>query len=165
MTTRLPVDRMPGLLRQPHPDVPLGIYRHARTDARYLVAGGTFLATGEDQLVFVHYVSLRDGYSAHRTVEDFLEPVRDPATGDDTTRFVLLRQLPESAVHCALAMLLATNLHSRGLGAAFGKDLEHILILKGGGSWPTPGPRGGSDASDGSPSATPAGGTGTGPGS
>lgn len=73
--TRLPDDKMPGLLRQPHPDVPLGLYRHEKSGGQYLVVGGTFLATGEDQLVYVQYVSLDKGYSAHRTAEDFLELV------------------------------------------------------------------------------------------
>jgi hypothetical protein len=131
MTERLAIDQMPGLLRAPALRIPLGLYLHVKSGNIYVVVGGTFLATGEDQQVYVHYVSLRDGYSAHRTPEDFLMPVADPV-GGITPRFALVRSLAPNVVQRLLASLLLANLVGRGFGTAFGGILERILASTGG---------------------------------
>jgi hypothetical protein len=75
MGERLSNAAMPRMFRAPHPDVPLGFYVHTKTGGEYLVVGGTFAATPEEGEVMVHYVHRTQGYSAHRTVDDFKKTV------------------------------------------------------------------------------------------
>jgi hypothetical protein len=118
MPERLPVAEMPGLLRQPHPDIPLGIYIHVKSGDTYIVVGGTFLATGEDQAVFVHYVNHRDGYSSHRTPGDFLAPVPHPSAAALNPRFVLIRRLRPTEVCQVVTAVLMRNLRDSFLAEA-----------------------------------------------
>lgn len=60
------IEDMPRLGHAPHPDVPLGSYVNIKNKERYEVIGGTFLADGDDDLVFVLYQSVAHGYLAHR---------------------------------------------------------------------------------------------------
>jgi hypothetical protein len=87
MGERLSGAAMPRLFRAPHPDVPLGFYVHTKTGGEYLVVGGTFAATPEEGEVMVHYVHREQGYSAHRTVRDFLETVTIESEGGPAPRF------------------------------------------------------------------------------
>lgn len=66
---------MPRAGVAPDPRVPLGRYRHYK-GGEYLVTGGAFLATGEEDLVLVVYRSVAEGYQAVRTVADFTEMVQ-----------------------------------------------------------------------------------------
>jgi hypothetical protein len=111
MKERLPIDRMPGLLRQPDPSVPLGLYVHGKSGKSYVVVGGTFLATGDDQIIHVQYISVENGYSAHRTVADFLEP--QPLGGDTNMfepRFRFVQSLDGFHVFAILVRVMLHNL-------------------------------------------------------
>jgi hypothetical protein len=116
MADRIPEDRMPGLLRQPHPEVPLGWYRHHKSGKTYVVVGGVFRATGEDQIVEVHYINPTHGYSAHRTVADFLAPMRLPGEMADGPRFRLIQPSSFCQVLVFLLGVLLMNLQDQGLG-------------------------------------------------
>lgn len=82
---------MPRLLRAPFPDVPLGLYAHYK-EARYVCLGGGLRATGLDEEVLIayapHYPRHGQYYQAHRTREDWLEPVE--VGGETRPRFQLV---------------------------------------------------------------------------
>jgi hypothetical protein len=72
---RIAVADMPRHGLAPHPDVPLGLYRHYKMDV-YEVTGGALLATGDVEEILVIYRSVQDGYQAARTIQDFTEYLR-----------------------------------------------------------------------------------------
>jgi hypothetical protein len=67
---------MPRLGLAPHPDVPLGRYRHYK-GGEYEVIGGALMASDDSDEVFVLYRSIEHGYCAARTVADFTATVGD----------------------------------------------------------------------------------------
>jgi hypothetical protein len=77
---RCPED-MPRLGLAPHPDVPLGRYRHYK-GGEYEVIGGALMASDDSDEVFVLYRSIEHGYCAARTVSDFIG-----LSPDDRRRF------------------------------------------------------------------------------
>jgi hypothetical protein len=87
-TFRRRVTDMPRAGLAPHPDVPLGQYVHTKSARIYLVTGGVFLATGDEDTVLVVYESALDGYQAVRTVADFLAEVQ--VDGKQVRRFQYL---------------------------------------------------------------------------
>lgn len=67
---------LPRLGLAPHPDVPLGRYRHYK-GGEYEVIGGALMASDDSDEVFVLYRSVEHGYCAARTVADFTATVGD----------------------------------------------------------------------------------------
>jgi hypothetical protein len=67
---------MPRLGTAPHPDVPLGAYRHYK-GGEYEVIGGSLLVGGASEFPLVLYRSIEQGYCAARTVADFTATVGD----------------------------------------------------------------------------------------
>jgi hypothetical protein len=115
---RLPASALPRFGRRPHPDVPLGTYRHYKTGADYVVAGGVFRAEDESQRIDVLYVS-ESGYVCYRSVENFTETV-GVDDGEDVPRFLLVAELTPMAAILRVAHLVLTAFYADSIAAVFG---------------------------------------------
>jgi hypothetical protein len=106
---RLPNSAMPGLLRPPNPQIPLGVYAHYKGDFYYVV-GGTYAAAPARGQVEVQYISIVHGYTAHRPVEDFLAGVPDPdSPGATRPRFRLVRAFSPAECFVRMAAIAIDN--------------------------------------------------------
>lgn len=118
MPARLPASALPRLGRRPHPDVPLGTYRHHGTGDHYVVAGGVFRAEDESQRIDVLYVS-ESGYVCYRPVENFTEAI-GVDDDKDVPRFLLVAELTPMAAVMRVVYLVLTAFYVDSIAAAFG---------------------------------------------
>jgi len=106
---RLEGAALPGLLKDPHPEVPLGLYRHYKGQT-YVVIGGILMASGEGEEILVAYMPVvaelavftLAEYLSCRTLADWQAPVTVVLPGGAeglTPRFTLVERLTAAVVH------------------------------------------------------------------